>query len=492
MRRLAQYSGCDAVVEASGKFAATNRGFCDMVRQDAKTLLGLSLQDVTHPDDVADTLEKLAAVVRGRIPHYTLDKRYLYPDGTSGWVNETGSLVQEEGCLDKVIVSAEDISGRRITESAARQREARLSAILDTVPDAMIIIGEDAQIEAFSATASRLFGYTPEEVAGKNVNILMPSPYREEHDGYLARYLTTGERRIIGIGRIVVGQRKDRSTFPMRLTVGEARWDDRRFFVGFVRDLTEHQSVEVHVQRLQTELAHLSRYTALGEMAATLAHELNQPLTAIVALLKGSRRIIAGKKADMLPTLDDAMDQAAKEALRAGEIIRHLREFVVHRASEHLVENLQKLIEEACALALIGARERGVEVSFRFDPKAASVLADRIQIQQVLVNLLRNAVEAMEGQSRRELTVSTRLQDDGSAEIAVSDTGSGISPDIASQLFQPFFTTKVKGMGIGLSISRTIIESHDGRIWVEARPDGGTTFRFTLPVVSARDLEHVD
>jgi two-component system, LuxR family, sensor kinase FixL len=187
---------------------------------------------------------------------------------------------------------------RRAMAAAAEQvlaREAHLASILETVPDAMIVIDERGTITDFSSAAERTFGYAAEEAVGQNVRILMPAPYREAHDGYLARYLTTGERRIIGIGRVVVGERKDGTTFPMELAVGEMRSNDRRFFTGFVRDLTERQDTESRLQELQSELVHISRLTAMGEMASTLAHELNQPLSAIANFMKGSRRLLENK-----------------------------------------------------------------------------------------------------------------------------------------------------------------------------------------------------
>ena len=175
---------------------------------------------------------------------------------------------------------------------AALAREAHVQSILDTVPDAMVVIDIRGMMQSFSAAATRLFGYHPDEVIGKNVSMLMPSPYREQHDGYLERYLRTGERRIIGIGRVVVGERKDGSTFPMELSVGEMKSRKDRFFTGFIRDLSERQKTESRLQELQSELVHISRLTAMGEMASTLAHELNQPLSAISNYLKGSRRLI--------------------------------------------------------------------------------------------------------------------------------------------------------------------------------------------------------
>ncbi len=378
----------------------------------------------------------------------------------------------------------------RATRLEAAGREAHLQSILATVPDAMIVIDERGVMQSFSSAAERLFGYSASEALGKNVDMMMPSPYRENHDGYLGRYLRTGERRIIGIGRIVVGERKDGSTFPMELAVGEMRSGDRRFFTGFIRDLTERQKTEARLQELQSELVHISRLTAMGEMASTLAHELNQPLSAIANYLKGSRRLLEGSADQRSNTMRDAMDKAAEQALRAGQIIRRLRDFVARGESERRVESMKKLVEEASALALVGAKDQGVRVRFMFDPAVELVLADKVQIQQVLLNLLRNAIEAMETSDRRELTVSSAAAEDDMVTISVADTGSGIASEMTSQLFQPFVTTKRHGMGVGLSISRTIVEAHGGRIWADSNPGGGTTFRFTLRAVNKEEIGH--
>jgi two-component system, LuxR family, sensor kinase FixL len=371
-------------------------------------------------------------------------------------------------------------------EGAAR--EAHLRSILDTVPDAMVVIDERGIVQSFSAAAERLFGYAEPDIVGSNVSVLMPPPYRERHDGYIQRYLQTGERRIIGIGRVVVGERKDGTTFPMELAVGEMRSGRQRFFTGFIRDLTERQQTEARVQELQSELVHISRLTAMGEMASALAHELNQPLSAIANYMKGSRRLLETGIGDRSAMLRDAMEKAGEQALRAGQIIRRMRDFVARGESERRVESVRKLVEEASALALVGAKDQGVRVRFEFDPAADLVLADKVQIQQVLLNLLRNALEAMETSMRRELVVATRAVDDDTVAINVTDTGSGIAPEIAAQLFQPFVTNKRQGMGVGLSICRTIVEAHGGQIGVEPNPGGGTIFRFTLRAVSHEEL----
>jgi two-component system, LuxR family, sensor kinase FixL len=373
--------------------------------------------------------------------------------------------------------------------SDARAREAHLQSILDTVPEAMIVIDEHGTMQSFSSAAERLFGLKASEAVGGNVKMLMPAPYRDNHDGYINHYKVTGERRIIGVGRIVVGQRKDGSTFPIELAVGEMRSGDRRYFTGFIRDLTERQMTEARLQELQSELVHISRLTAMGEMASTLAHELNQPLTAISNYLKGSVRLLEGNSDERSATMRDALGKAADQAMRAGQIIRRLRDFVSRGESERRVESVTKLVEEASALSLVGVKERGIRVQFKFDPAVDRVLADRVQIQQVLLNLIRNAMDAMESSPTRDLVVAVVPADEGYVRISVADSGSGIAPEIAEQLFQPFITTKRQGMGVGLSISRTIIEAHGGRIWAEPNPRGGTIFNFTLAAVNERGID---
>jgi two-component system sensor kinase FixL len=369
----------------------------------------------------------------------------------------------------------------------AEARAAHLKSILDSIPDAMIVIDERGIVQSFSATAERLFDHRAADVMGKNVKMLMPTPYRDDHDSYLNRYMRTGERRIIGIGRVVVGLRRDGSTFPMELAVGEMHVRDQRFFTGFIRDLTERQQTEARLQELQSELVHMSRLTAMGEMASALAHELNQPLSAIANYMRGSRRLLENSSEERAALLRDAMDKAAEQAIRAGQIIRRLRDFVARGESERRVEDVKKLVEEASALALVGAKDKGVRVRFDFTPNVDFVLADKVQVQQVLLNLIRNAIEAMEETEKRELVISTRSAAGNMAEISVADTGSGIAPEISAQLFQPFVTTKRQGMGVGLSISRTIIEAHGGSIRTQPNSGGGTVFSLTLPAVSKEE-----
>ncbi|HET8996717.1 MAG TPA: PAS domain S-box protein [Acetobacteraceae bacterium] len=360
---------------------------------------------------------------------------------------------------------------------------ALLTSILDTVPDAMVVINQSGIVQSFSRAAERLFGYDAAEVVGRNVAMLMPSPYREQHDDYLARYLATGERRIIGIGRVVVGRRKNGSTFPMELSVGEVQQDGNRLFTGFVRDLTERQQTQARLQELQNDLLHVSRLRAMGQMAAALAHELNQPLTATANYTRAAQRLLDSPAPD-LDRIRQALALANEQTLRSGEIIRRLRAFVARGEVARLPVEPQKLIEEASALALVGAQERGITVRMDIPPGLPPVLADRVQMQQVLLNLIRNAMEAMEETHPRLLSIGADRQGPWVA-LRVADTGPGIAPAIQEQLFQPFVTTKQQGMGIGLSVCRTIVEAHGGRLWAEPNPGGGTVFRFTLPIADA-------
>ena len=375
-----------------------------------------------------------------------------------------------------------DISERQAAELAQRESELRLRSMLDIVPDGIIMIDERGMVQSFSPAAERLFGYASGEVVGRNVSMLMPSPYKQAHDAYLARYLKTGERHIIGIGRVVVGLRKSGETFPMELHVGEFAFAGGRFFTGFVRDLTEQQAAKRRIQDLQAELLHASRLSVMGQMASTMAHELNQPLTAVVNYLEAARHLLESGP-ETAERVGGLMGRAVGQAERAGEVIRKLRQFVGKGETERRAESLNKLVEEALALALVGARQSGVRVSLDLDHALPPLLVDSVQIQQVVLNLVRNAVEAMDEVDRRELAITTRaLKGEGMAEVRVIDTGPGIAPELADRLFQPFTTTKKTGMGLGLSICRDIVEAHRGRLSAAANPAGGAVFRLTLPM----------
>jgi two-component system, LuxR family, sensor kinase FixL len=492
-----------------------------MTERDA--VLGRGLFEVfpDNPDDpgatgVSNLRASLERVLRLRRPDAMAVQKYdvRRPDGSfeeRHWSPLNTPVLDERGEVRWIIHRVEDVTElvrlkreeaernsfageqqliisqlRAANEELAKSRqallqgEAHLRSILETVPDAMVVIDERGLIQSFSAAAERLFGFAAEEVRGRNVSMLMPAPYRQEHDGYLARYLRTGERRIIGTGRVVIGQRRDGSTFPMELSVGEIAAEGKRQFTGFVRDLTERQENERRLHEVQSELLHVSRLSEMGQMGSTLAHELNQPLTAVANYLSALRRLIARPQFDAKQA-DEIFGRAMAQTGRAGEIIRRLREFLSKGDTERRIESVNHVIEEACALALVGVRSQGMTVHMRLDPAAPEAIIDKIQMQQVVLNLVRNAVEAMAAAPRRELSIATERRADEMVEIAVADTGPGIAEDIRAKLFQPFVTTKANGMGVGLSICRSIVEAHGGRLWADADAAGGTIFRLTIP-----------
>jgi two-component system sensor kinase FixL len=435
-----------------------------------------------------------------RRPDGAFEERYWSPlnspvlaaDGTLKWIihrvedvtdvarmrqveSERGAyLLEQQNIITQLSTANEALAAN---DRALRASEARLRSILTTVPDALVIIDEAGLIQSVSTTAEQLFGYDAGEIQGRNVSMLMPEPYRSEHDKYLARYLSTGERRIIGIGRVVLGQRRDGGTFPMELAVGEVILEGRRQFTGFVRDLTDRQESDRRLHEAQDELLHISRLSEMGQMASTLAHELNQPLAAINNYLAGAERLM--QRGEYAGTAT-AFAKAVEQVDRAAQIIRRLREFVAKGEADRRTESLVKIIEEASALALVGAKSQGVRAAISLDPEGEFAFVDKIQIQQVLVNLVRNAIEAMATSPLRNLLITSRRAGE-MIEVAVADSGPGIAEAIKARLFQPFVTSKPTGMGVGLSICRSIVESNGGRLWAEDNAGGGTVFCFTVP-----------
>jgi len=470
-------------IDPNGAITIWNAGAEQLMGWSTADLVGQDVA-VVYPNDAVGQGRPKADLEKAReAGRLELDDWRVRKDGTEFLAHvSTTALRDDAGLLRGYAQVLRDITDQRAVENALGRSENHLRSILSTVPDAMIVIDERGVILSFSAAAERLFGYREAEMIGTNVSGLMPSPDREKHDGYIERYLNTGEARIIGIGRVVFAQRKDGSVFPMELSVGEATGEGEgpRLFTGFIRDLTDRQRTQQRLEELQSELIHVARVSAMGTMASTLAHELNQPITAVANYVEGIRDLLAAPDPDDLPMIREALQDAANEALRAGQIVRRLRDFVARGEVEKTVEKLPLLVNEAAAFGLMGAHEKSVTAQFDLDHDAADVLVDKIQIQQVLVNLIRNAIEAMSTSPERLLTVRTASDGPGFVRVTVEDTGTGVAPDMVEQLFTAFASTKRDGMGLGLSICRTIVEANGGRIWMEARPGGGTRFHFTL------------
>ncbi|KRC78240.1 PAS domain S-box protein [Sphingomonas sp. Root241] len=480
------------LADVDGSILTWNRGAALLTGWDDDEIIGQPVTMLYPPADVAAKKPSadLGRAAAGQTVH---EEAWRVRKGGSEYLADvtTTCLRDVDGALCGYGLILVDATERKAAEVALARSALHLRSILATVPDPMIVIDHRGVILSFSAAAERLFGFSEADVIGSNVSMLMPSPDRDRHDTYLERYLTTGERRVIGMGRIVVGRRRDGTDFPMELSVGDVQSDGHRIFTGFIRDLTEKQRAELRLQELQSELIHVSRLSAMGTMASTLAHELNQPLTAIANYLEASRKLLERPERNeaIESMFVEAIAESAKEALRAGTIVRRLRDFVSRGDVEKHVEELPNLIDEASRLALIGARERGIEANYALDPKADAVLVDRVQIQQVLVNLVRNAVEAMSASPVRQIVIATKADRRGMVRISVADTGPGLAPEVDAQLFEAFTSTKERGMGLGLSICRTIVEAHGGRIWAEPRSGGGTIFNFTIMAAGGEEAD---
>ncbi|HEX3984922.1 MAG TPA: PAS domain S-box protein [Acidisoma sp.] len=442
----------------------------------AGEIIGQSITRIIVPGRTGEESSILDRVGRGeRLTHFETER--LTKDGRIIPVSLTLSpILDPDGAVIGISDIARDLSETQNLNGALQRREALLRSILDSNPDGLVVIDEKGAIEFFSRAAERMFAYTPEEVVGRNISILMPEPYASAHDGYIQRYRETGERRIIGIGRVVVGRRKDGTTFPMDLQIGEAVVAGERRFTGFVRDLTDREDRDRRLAELQAELMHVARLSELGLMVSALAHEVNQPLTAAANYLRGMRRLLDDNSP---PMLRQGIDKVAEQAERARGIIQSLRNLVKKEERTRAAEDLEALIIETAALVLAG-RSRRVALSVDIAPNAQTAFIDRVQVQQVLLNLMRNAVEAMEASSERSLTLRLRAVEDR-VEIVVSDTGPGLSEAVLARLFQPFVTTKAEGLGVGLSICRTIVEAHGGHLTVTSEAGQGTTFLFSVP-----------
>ncbi|MGH1421571.1 MAG: PAS domain-containing sensor histidine kinase [Hyphomonas sp.] len=356
-----------------------------------------------------------------------------------------------------------------------------LQSILASVPDAMIVINERGNIVAFSAAAERLFGYTAEQMQGQNIKVLMSGDDHSYHDNYINNYLRTGKRQIIGIGRVVEARLADGTTIPVELKIGDANYGEHHLFTGYIRDLSEQQASEHRMNELQIELTNFSRLSAVGTMASAMAHELNQPLTAVANYLEAARDLLDSPDPETIAMVQEALTAASTQSIRAGQIIRRLRDYVSRGEIDARPVDLRPVVTEAIALSKVGIEgQQLAPVIDKIDDDLPLVLADRLQIRQVIVNLVKNAVEALANTPDPLVTVTVASVDDGHVEIAVKDNGPGFDLPKGHEPFDAFYSSKPNGMGLGLSICQTIIDAHNGEIIAESAPGEGATFRFRL------------
>ena len=357
---------------------------------------------------------------------------------------------------------------------------ARLLSVLDTAADGIIVIDERGRILVFNKACETMFGFRAPDVLGRNVKTVMPTEYAAEHDEYIGSYIRTGVKKIIGIGREVRGRHADGTVFPLELSVGEAQTPDGRQFIGILRDLRPRKESEQRLAELQSELVHLARVSAIDEMGAAIAHELNQPLTALMLYLQAIRRAHA-KGIDLKAMTGDILDKATGEAERAGHIIQRMRQFVEKRDPVRQLRALDPLVDDAIELTLLGQRHR-IAIDREQEENLPPVLVDPVQVQQIIVNLVRNAIEAAAEAEHPVLRIATR-RTAAHVVLEIADNGPGIAAEALPKLFQAFASSKRRGMGLGLAISRTIAQNHGGDLVVDPGGNGrGACFTLSLPI----------
>lgn len=469
------------MLDPEGRVSMWNDGARRLFGWDEEEMLG------RHYERLFDALDNAAGRPRHQLAKAARDGSFrdrslqLRKDGSHFLADATLSRIRDEhGVLIGFGRVVHDITDEDEWRRMIAANETQMRLILETIPDAMVVIDEKCAIQSFSAAAEKLFGYSVPEVLGRDVTMLMVDAEATRNGDDPACFGVPGNGHIVGQPRRVIGRRKDGSTLPLELAVGEARLADRRVFTGFMRDLTRRERADAQLRELQNELARLSRIWAVGTMATALAHDLNQPLAAITNYVQACAQMAKLGESEAAGAMCDALAAAGQEALRAGAIVQRLREFIARGELSLSREQPDVLARQACALVMPGGACPDVRYSVNMSADINPVLIDRVQIQQVLVNLLRNAVEAVGPGGA--ITVKATEQWDMMC-LSVIDNGPGISPDIADALFDPFATTKSTGMGLGLSICRAIVEAHGGNLWHEAVPGGGTAFHFTVPMV---------
>lgn len=439
--------------------------------------------DLIHPDD-QDRVWKSVHDALSADRAFEVEYRITRRDQEERWVWGRGRGVKSDGdetILLKGFIS--DITDRKRAESELLEARAFSETVVETAAEAVITIDTNGSIETFNRAAQQMFDYTLNEVRGENVRTLMPDPYRSEHDEYISRYLSTNDPKIIGIGREVSARRKDGTKFPIHLSVSEVDLHDERKFVGLIRDISLQRAAETEAREHREQLAHVDRLNMLGEMASGMAHEINQPLTAISLFSQAGKRLLDTGKEDRLPEIFDKLSQHAQ---RAGEIIERMQAMARRGESARETAECNALVEEVAKLAEAEARIRDITIEFSPTSDLPLVSVDAVQIQQVALNLLRNGMEAMRSidcENGSIITLKTALRDDGDVAVLVVDSGCGVSEELTGKIFTPFSTTKESGMGMGLSLSRAIITAHGGELAFYNNDSGGATFYFTLPSI---------
>jgi PAS domain S-box-containing protein len=471
--------------DREGRFIAANSVFQNMLGYTESELCQLNFMDVTYEEDRKAFLELVGEILEGKRQHYQIEKRYRRKDGALLWVRNNVALVPGTRDVAPFLFAVvEDITQHKQEESARRYSEEKYRVVVDTANDAVISADESGAIQFANPATMRVFGYDPKELIGKPLTVLMPEFMRKLHENGFRRYLATGQRHINWQGTELTGLRKNGQEFPVEVSFGELTMNGHRVFTGFIRDTTERKQAEEERERLrrvQADLAHVNRVSTMGELAASLAHEIRQPISAAMTDARTCSRWLTRDRPD-LAEAQTAASRVVNDVARASEIIGRVMSLFKKDSLQHEEVDINELIQEMIALLRGEASRHSILIHSDLSLELAPIKADRVQLQQVLMNLMLNGIEAMKSMNTPgKLTIKSQQDDSGQLLISVMDTGVGIPPEKIEQIFNAFFTSKPQGTGMGLPISRSIIEAHGGKLWASSNANGGATFEFTLP-----------
>ncbi len=470
-------------MDSDGRIVRFNHACERMTGYAESEAVGRVIWDLLIVDSDRDQVQQVFhALVLGDFPNHN-ENTWITKSGDErlvAWSNTV--LTDKAGVITTVIGTGIDITDDVKTRRSLLREQRQIKVLVDTSLDAIISIDHLGIIKEVNETTVDVFDYSPSELIGQNVKILMPVEYAKTHDAHLHQYHQTGVRHVIGSTREIVARRKDGTVFPAILAVGEVSVGSQKIFTGFIRDISVVREAEVRNRLLHDELSHAMRLSEIGEMVATITHELNQPLSAINNYMHACEKLLEDDVPDGVARARELFALVIAQAKRADGIITNIREFLSRGESQRQMEDLNEIISSAAKLAFFGNDKEETSLQILFAQDLPKVYVDRVQVQQVAVNLVRNALEAMKESDKRHLTIETRRSIDDMVEINIADTGPGIPPEILERLFQPFVTTTEKGMGLGLSICKSIVEFHGGTLDIVSNSDGGTTFRVRLPL----------
>jgi PAS domain S-box-containing protein len=417
---------------------------------------------------------------------YEAEYRVLLPDGQLRWIAGRGR-VEFNGNSQPA-----RMRGAALDITKRKQAEEQFRLVVEAAPNAMIMVNAEGCITLVNTQAEAVFGYAREELIGHPIEMLVPERFRSHHIGDRRDYFGDARARSMGAGRELFGRRKDGSEVPVEIGLNPIHTSEGLFVLASIIDISERKQAELEAARQRNELAHLSRVTTLSELSGSLAHELNLPLAAILSNAQAAQRFLAHGDAD-LAEVREILNDIVSEDKRASEVIRRLRLLLKKSEVQQHSLGINEVVQDVLKLMRSDLTNRNVTVDIELDQNLPTVTGDPVQLQQVLLNLVVNACDAMTDcdTPERRLLVRTGMENgSGAVRVSVTDRGGSIAEEKMEQIFEPFFTTKAEGMGLGLSVCRTIIAAHQGKLWATNNPDRGATFHFSLPV-GAPDKEVV-